>query len=168
MQRAAFRCPARGPIFPGSDSEHPLECVTKRRFGVVTDRLGNLTEFQAAATQQLTRFEHPPIGQILHRRLSYQLTETVSKGGPRQADGVREFSHAPMPVDFLMHQMQRCACVRIGQGPEPSRFGIQFGRYECPDHLNEEYFGKAIYNDFGPRSRLARFIRQRLESRIQP
>src|SRR5215475_6897413 len=63
-----------------------LECARECGLGVVTDKLGNLSEGRTGIAQLLSRDLHAPTGEIVHWRHADQADESVGQRRTRQAD----------------------------------------------------------------------------------
>src|ERR1700681_4616549 len=72
-------------IFTRAGPDNPLERLTERSVGFVTDQPSDVYELFVTLLEQLHRLLHPPLGYIFQWCLSEQLFKTRCEAGARHA-----------------------------------------------------------------------------------
>src|ERR1700722_904631 len=87
----------------GRRADHAPECAFEGRLGLVTDTSCNFSEPEWTFTQQSSCKLHPPAAEILHRRFTDQLNETLCQRSSRHGCSLGELVHSPRPCGFSVN-----------------------------------------------------------------
>ena len=88
--------------------------------GIVAHRLCHARDRVASGSEQTGRELHAPARQILHRRLSDEMGETLRERRPRQPHRLRELIQCPIRRGIAMQEVQRLTDVSIAQAGKPA------------------------------------------------
>jgi hypothetical protein len=98
-----------------------LERAAERGFGFVTDMPCGFGDVHVARREPFRGNLHPPLGQVLHRRLSDEMGESFGECRSRQPRLFRQLLERPSVRRTVVQESERAAHVRISQSHQPAR-----------------------------------------------
>ena len=122
--------------------------------GIVANRLCHTRDRIASGCEKSGRKLHAPARQILHRRLSDEMGESLRERRAREPHRLRELIQCPVRRGIAMQEVQRLTNVAIAQAGKPAGlFGAKCFDV-ASDRLDEQQFAQAGKHAFptGPAS----------------
>ncbi len=145
-------------VASGRDSHNAAKRRAERGFGLVAYGQGDDIDAIVCSPQSVGRQSHAPVDEVVERRSSHHVTETLGEAGSRHARNASEFGQGPLPAWFGMHRCDSSRKAWIRQGAQPTRRFSAFSRHPQAENLQQHDLGKMFRHQCASRRSCLEFV----------